>query len=586
MRTPMRAPARLLGAALPALLALAAACGDRRPAETTSTRPDSAGGVPEPGGTAVIVELGDMEKPSPLVAQGSLDADLYDVMYMGLTRGAWRNGRLASLTSNDSPMALAYHWEYVGPDSAAIRYRMRTGLRWSDGQPIDARDVVFTYAMLADTQVASPRQDDVAQIDSVHAENDSTVVFHFKRRYPEMLFASGIPIVPRHVYEPAGPAGIRGHVTLTDPVGHLVVSGPFTIGAWRRGESITLVPNPNFSPKPHLDRVVIRVVPEATTRVVEVRNGAADFVRGISFDQVPPLLGPGSGLRVEREQKRFWEFIAYLPSAHPAFADPQVRRALGMALDVPGIIHALRMEDFTQPAAGPYSPIFRDLYDSTRMKPLPVDTAGAKRILEERGWRDADGDGVREKDGRPLRFTLLTNSGNARRADVTQIVQQQWKRVGVDVRLQQMETNVFYGTLSQRKYEAALGGWGVPLSPDLSPFWSPQSPFNVVAYENADAQRLMQQALAQPTAEKANPLWRSVAERIVQDQPYTWLYYYDQVTVVRDRLRGVRVDSYGAYQNLWEWWIPRSLQGGTGSAGGASPPAPAAGARDTSDGKR
>jgi peptide/nickel transport system substrate-binding protein len=243
------------------------------------------------------------------------------------------------------------------------------------------------------------------------------------------------------------------------------------------------------------------------------------------------------------------------------------------------------MEDFVQPAAGPYSPIFRDLYDSTRMKPLPWDTAGAKRILEARGWRDADGDGIREKDGRPLRFTLLTNgTSNPRRADVVQIVQQQWRRVGVDARLQQMETNVFYTTLYDRKYEAALGSWGVGLSADITPMWAADSPFNVTTYGGEEAWGLMQQALAQPTAEKADPLWRAAAERIVQDQPFTWLYYYDQVTVVRDRLRGVRVDSYGAYQNLWEWWIPRALQGGTGSAGGASPPSPGAGARDTSTG--
>jgi peptide/nickel transport system substrate-binding protein len=586
MRIPTRGPALLRSAALPLLLALAAACGERRAADRGPARPDSAGGTPEPGGTAVVVEMGDMEMPSPLLAQGGLDSDLYDVMYMGLTRGGWRDGRPVYLTSNDSPMALAYYWEYLGPDSTALRYRMRTGVRWSDGQPIDARDVVFTYALFADPKVASPRQDDVAQIDSVRAENDSTVVFYFKRRYPEMLFASGIPIVPRHVYEAAGPGGIRGHRSFTDPVGHVVVSGPFTIGAWSRGSSITLVPNPYFSPRPHLDRVVIRVVPEATTRVVEVRNHAADFVRGIAFDQVPQLVAPGSGLHVEREHKRYWEYIAYLPTAHPAFADPQVRRALGMAVDVPGIIHALRMEGFTQPAAGPYSPIFRDLFDSTRMKPLPYDTTGAKRILEARGWRDADGDGVREKDGTPLRFTLLTNSGNARRADVSQIVQQQWKRVGVDVRLQQIETNVFFGDITARKYQAALGSWQVPLSSDITVMWAPQSPFNITAYGGQEAWGLMQRALAQPTDARADPLWRAAAERIVQDQPYTWLYYYDQVTVVRDRLRGVRVDSYGAYQNLWEWWIPRSEQGGTGSAGGASSPAPGAGTRDTSNGKR
>jgi len=564
-------PRATLGIALPLALALAA-CGERTPRGGAGTAPADSGGTPEPGGTAVVVETGDIEKPSPLVAQTSLDGDMYDVMYMGLTRGAWRDGRLAYLTSNDNPMALAYHWEYAGPDSTQLRYRMRTGLHWSDGQPITAQDVVFTYRMLADTQVASPRQEDVAQVDSVRAENDSTVVFFFKRRSPEMLQASGIPIIPRHVYEAAGPAGVRGHPSLTDPVHHLVVSGPFKIGAWARGQSITLVPNEYFTPKPHLDRVVIRVVPEATTRVVELRNGTGDFVRGIPFEQVPQLVAGEAGrhVRAEREQKRFWEYIAYLPSAHPAFADPRVRRALGMAIDVPGVIRALRMEDFTQPAWGPYSPIFRDLYDSTRMKPLPYDTVAARRMLDEAGWSDADGDGVREKDGRPLRFTLLSNgTSNARRADVTQIVQQQWKKVGVDARLQQLETNTFLTGLTDRKYQAALGSWQVGLSPDITPLWAPDSPFNIVAYRDPQTFGLMQQALAQPTVDRASPLWRQAAERIVQDQPYTWLYYYDQVTLVRDRLRGVRVDTYGAYQNLWEWWIPRALQNGTGSAGGA-----------------
>src|SRR5262249_930885 len=154
----------------------------------------------------------------------------------------------------------------------------------------------------------------------------------------------------------------------------------------------------------------------------------------------------GHRVRFEREEKRFWEYIAYLPSAHPAFADPQVRRALGMAIDVPGIIRALGMEEFTTPAAGPYPPIFRDLYDTARTKPLPFDTVAAKRILDARGWRDRDGDGVRDRDGRPLRFTLLTNAGNARRNDVTQIVQQQWKRIGVDARLRQLETVTFLNT--------------------------------------------------------------------------------------------------------------------------------------------
>lgn len=558
---------------LAAALCAAAACSSDR---TERREPKSAAGdTAQRGGTAVIVELGDMEKPMPLVAGNAFDGDLVDVMYMALTRGAWRDGRVAYLTSNDSPMALAYHWEYTGPDSTAIRYRMRRGVRWSDGVPITARDVVWTYRMLADTLTASPRQEDVAQIDSVVAENDSTVTFHFRRRYPEMLFASGVGIAPAHVYEGVKPGDLRTHPSLVDPAKGLVVSGPFKVGAWRRGAEITLVPNPEFSLRPNLDRVVIRVVPEATTRLVELRNGAADFVRGISFDQVPQVRA-APGWHIGREEARFWEYIAYNPSAHPAFADPQVRRALGMGIDVPAVIRALAMDSFATPAAGPYSPLFRDLYDPQRMHPLAFDTVAAKKLLDERGWRDTDGDGVREKGGTPLRFTLLTNAGNARRNDVTQIVQQQWKRIGVDAQLRQLETVTFLNSVQEKKYEAALGSWQVALSPDFTVLFRTGAPLNVVGYASPQADAEMDRALAQPTADAADPAWRAAAERIVQDQPYTWLYFYAPLTAVSGRLRGVRVDTYGAYQNLWEWWIPRELQGRT---------APAA-ARDTQKGTR
>jgi len=575
----MRAAALLLAA-------LAAACGgDRTGGGGTAQRDTSQepGGTPERGGTAVLVELADMEKPMPLVWQAQLDGDLVDVMYMGLTRSAWRDGRVAYLTSNDNPMAAAYHWEYTGPDSTSMRFRMRSGLKWSDGQPLTARDVVFTYRMMASPEVSSPRQGDVEQLDSVSAENDSTVVLHFKRRYADMMFATAANIVPEHVYGRTPPGQIRTHPSLNDPSKGLVVSGPFTIGAWRRNESITLVPNPYFPVRPLLDRIVIRIITEPTTRLVELRNGSVDLVRGISYDQVPQLRAADTQhqWRLEREQGRFWEYLAYLPSAHPAFADPAVRRALGLALDVNGIRRSLGMEEWTVPAAGPYSPIFKGLGDDPAVRPLPYDTARADSILDARGWKDTDGDGIRDKGGRALSFTLQTNSGNARRADVSQIVQQQWRKVGVDAKLQQLELNTFITGLIEHKYPAALGSWGVQLSPDITAQWLPGAQFNIVQYDNPEVTRLMQQALQQPTYEKANPLWRAAAERIVQDQPYTWLYYYDNLTAVKNRLRGVRIDTYGAYQNAWEWWIPRGLQGA--ARGGA---APAGGGNDTAKGKR
>ena len=557
----MRMRNRVLAGVVLALMT--AGCGDRVGEEEVLPRAPLTGTgepAPERGGTAVLAELHDLEMPMPIVYQADLDSDLVDIMYMGLTRLAWREGRLAHLLSDESPMAIAWRWEYTGADSSAMRFRMRSALRWSDGKPLTARDVVWTYRTIRDSRAASPRQEDIQIVDSVQAENDSTVVFHFRRRSPDMLSAASIPIAPEHSFAGTPPAQLRTHPTLADPT-RLVVSGPFRVGAWRPNAQVTLAPNPHFAPKPLLDAIAIRIVPEPTTRLVELQTGRVDFVRPVSTDMLGELKRRLPTLRFEREQRRFWEFVAYNPRTVEAFRDPNVRRALGMALDVPAIVQGLRLEPFVAVASGPYPPIFRDLYDPARMRPLAFDTTRARALLAAAGWRDADGDGVVEKDGKPLRFTLLTNSGNQRRADVSQVIQQQWRRIGVDAQLQKLEFTAVQEKQYSKQYEAILGGWGVNLSPDLTGIFGAEAQLNIVSFDDPEAQRLMAQAKEQPTAQLANPLWRAAAARIVELQPYSFLYYYDPVTAVSDRLRGVRIDTYGAYQNSWEWWIPRARQG-------------------------
>jgi peptide/nickel transport system substrate-binding protein len=540
-------------AGLAALLALSA-CGGDRGGEGGADTPRGKGDeqAARRGGTAVVGENTDIQSPFPLFYVGGLDSDLMDVMYMGLTRGAWRDGRLVALLSDQSPMAMAWHWELMGPDSASVRYRMRSGLRWSDGQPVTAHDVVFTYGLYADSKVASPRQDNVAKIDSVVAENDSTVVFHFERRYPEMIFDSGLGIIPRHVYANVPPASLKTHPSIARPE-QLVVSGSFRIGERRPGQQITLVPNEHAAARPLLDRIVIRVIPENTTRLVELRNGTVDFSRGVSFDQIPALRQQAPNVRFDTETGRYWEYLGY-NLRRPQFADPNVRRALGMAVDVPAIIRQLRMGEFVTQAAGPYPPILKDFHDPA-MRPLPYDTAGARRLLEAAGWRDTNGDGIREKDGKPFRATLVTNAGNQRRADVSQILQRMWRAVGMDLQLQQYELGTVQERQMSHDFDIVLGSWGIELTGSLGALFTPGVQLNFVGYDNPEVGRLIAEAQAAPTAAQSVPLWKSVAERIVQDQPYTWLYFYGPVTARSARLQGVRVDAYGAYQNTWEWWV-------------------------------
>ena len=563
----MMTMSRVIGGVLGAgLLSMLAACGGER----EGGGPGEVGGEPEAGGTAIIAEGSDMNQPNALLVQGGLDGNLQDILYMTLLRGAWRDGRLAYLTAEESPMALARAYEYTGADSASIRYHLRTDARWSDGQPITAHDVTFTYERLRDPQLASPRQDYTENIDSVVAENDSTVLFRFDRRYPEMRFHSGHGIVPRHLYESVEPAEFASHPSNQNPAnGALVVSGPYLISDWQRGRQVVLSRNPHFQPQGHLDQIVFRIIPEIATRLVEVQTGNIDWMPGVTFDQIPALRQQAPNIRFEREEKRFFDYIAYNPHAYPAFADAEIRRALGLAIDAPRVIAALQMSDYAIPAAGPYPPIFEDLYDPERMAPLEHDAEEAKRILAAKGWRDSNGDGIVEQDGHPFHFTLVTNAGNQRRADVMQIVQQQWRALGVDAQLRAVEFNTFMDALVEHNFEAALGGWSVALSADLSGMWGAGSPYNIVSYSNPETLALFDRALSQPTDEAATPIWKAAAARLIQDQPYTWLYYFDQVNAINNRLRGVEVNTFGPYQNAWEWWIPRELQRGGRAAAGA-----------------
>jgi peptide/nickel transport system substrate-binding protein len=510
--------------------------------------------------TVTILSLADISKPMPFVSETVLDGSVVSQLYRPLLAPRWEAGRLLYLTADQDVRALAKSYEFFGPDSASVRYHLRGDTRWSDGQPVTAHDAVWTMETRGNPVVASPRRDYNQFIESVVAEDDSTLVVHFTRRYPEMLPHTSGELAPRHVFEGSDPANLRNHPTLTQPEGgNLVVSGPYTIGEWRRGQRVILVPNPEFDPRPNIPRVVFQVIPEQTTRLVEFQTGNADVLE-LPFDMVDLVRESVPDMRIEVREGRVYDYIAYNPNAHPALADRDIRRALGMAIDREGMIRALDLEGWAQPAGGPFSPIQTLHFDPEAQRPLPYDPDGAARILDEKGWVPGTG-GIRSRDGRPLRFVLSTNAGNQRRADIAQIVQDQWRRIGVDAQIQTRESNTFFDALTRRDFEASIAGWSIALFVDMTSLWEGDSPFNYTSFDDPEVSRIMAEALAQPTEEAAAVYWREAAARIVEAQPYSWLFYMDVLVGVRDRIQGTRIDTLGDLQNLHEWWIVPAGEG-------------------------
>lgn len=562
---PALALAVLVAATVPA------ACGDQGPADGPGSGGD--GEAPREGGAAVVGVSTGASSVLPPLARTSLDGELSELLFLSLNRARWSEGRLEF--DEDHALGLARGWTF-GADSTTLTYRLRPGLEWSDGTPMTARDARFTFELLADPDAGLPLAHVTRRMDSVTARGDTAVTFHFARRYPGMLFDTGVGLLPEHVYgevpaadfmQLAGRAARGGGdgeegasvAEGAEETGRPVVSGPFRLAEWSRGERVVLVRNPSAPVAPRLDTLVFRVLPEEGTRLAELRSGGVDLARVESFRQARQMAAR-EGFEVHRVPRRAYDYVAWNPEGHPAFSDPRVREALSLALDRAAILEALEAGDLAEPAAGPYGPLFPQL----RVEPDgPLhDVDRARRLLEEAGWTlpdDADGRGVRSREGRLLGFELATPAGSDRRTTAAELIGSQLAEVGVraDIRIQ--EFNSLFGRVRAGDYEAALLGWQVGLDPDISQFWyDPEAPTNVVGYDDARVRALMDSARAAPTADAAQPHWTRAARRIAGDHPYAFLWHFDLVYVSGPRLRGVETGVLGVTHDAHEWWTEAS----------------------------
>ncbi len=504
-------------------------------------------------GPLVIGETTDVGVLLPTVETSAFDAEINSQLYLGLNSARWESGSIEYLIDERS---LAERWQ-LGPDSTTLHYDLRSDAVWSDGQPIDAGDVVFTYELIRRPEIASPHIDSWEHLDSVVALGDRRVAFYFDRRYPGMLFDTGVGIIPEHALAGAATdnATLAGHAALADPAGNLVVSGPYQVAEWSRGERLVLESNPTaFTPGPVIDTVIFRFLPDQVTRLIELENGMIDLARSIPMTRAEEL-SADARLRIETIDDRFYDYIAWNPARIEPFADREVRRALSLAIDRQAIIDALGITPFASPAAGPYPPIFSKVADPS-LEPDPHLADSARAILASRGWSDTDGDDILDKDGRPFRFTLLTQAGNQRRSSAAQVIQAGYAEIGVDMEIRLVEFNTLLGLIFEtRDFEAVLLGWQVALEPNylVGQFWPPDHPFNITGYASSVLDELIPAAQDAATADEAAPIWREAARVIADDRPYAFLWFFDEAVAVNERVKGTRIDTYGLYQNLYQW---------------------------------
>jgi peptide/nickel transport system substrate-binding protein len=562
--TPITETMRMKRLILPFTLVLLAACGGAGSQAATDTET-----IPEAeryGGTTVVSIHTDPRSLNTLV-NADLEAAELQLSLLSL--------RLVQYDDNLEPAPLlAERWDTVrvAPDTLALTFHLRRDVRWHDGTPTTAEDVRFTYERMRDPQVGFGRNGFLDLWSPVAEVVDSfTIRFHLRAHTEFLDFWTYDVILPAHVLRDVPPEQLRHHAFGAHPIGN----GPFRFVRYVPQQEWVFEANPDFPEalggRPYLDRLVVRIVPDENTRFVELMRGALDLA-GIRPAQVDQARAAG-GVRLLTHKPTTYAFLAW-NTRRPMFGDARVRRALGMAIDREGLVHGFlgghgEVGRFTAtPRHWQYDPMDPETL-------LPYDPEGAGRLLDEAGWRLRDDSGVRtDEQGRPLRFTLLAPHAVQTYTDILPAVQFQLRQLGADVQAQFLELSTMWdrvgGSLDAngervRDFDALLFQWDEYVRLDNSYILHSRNRdhgFNTAGYANPRADWFMDTLAVTLDRETARPLWREYQRFMVQESPFTVLFYPYHTLAVRHRLQGVEFDAAGGLlASAPRWWIVPGARG-------------------------
>ena len=416
-----------------------------------------------------------------------------------------------------------------------IVFTLRKGVRFHDHHAFDAHDVKFTYESIMDPNNLSPRTPDFEPIQRVEILDPYSVRIVYKRLFSPAINVWTIGILPEHLLNhdvldheatarglsKAAQAnfGMRESRLNRHPIG----TGPFRFIEWQTDEFIHLERNTDYwEGPPEYHHYYMRIIPDILTQEVEFQAGAIDYY-GVLPHQVArykkdPTYQSFSSLGFG------YTYIGY-NNRKPLFADPTVRRALGMAINVEEFIQ-YNLYGEGERTTGPF-PQTTEWYDHS-IEPLPYDPDGAVHILQELGW-ERNREGWLQKDGKPFEFNLLTNSGNPIRKNIMTIAQNAWKKIGIHCHTQYFEWAVFLNdVVNTGEFDALVLGWNMGIDPDLYQIWhssqaGPQQ-LNFVGYHNPEADDLIIRIRREYDREKQIALTHRLHRVVYDDQPYTFLY--------------------------------------------------------------
>jgi len=518
------------------VLAVAACSGQDRSAA-------GGGDTPQRGGMAVVAIPTELDYPNSLV---SSDRWAQEVNRFLLFLPLMQYG-----PKQEYQPALATSWELLG-DTGAV-FHLRRDVRWTDGQPTTSADVVFTYQRAMDPKTGFPNAEWFSWYTGVDAPDAYTVRFHFRPQDDPLAGLPLLPIMPKHLLDSIPAEQLRQASFNQHPVGN----GPFRFVEHRQNDRWVFDANPDFPAalgRPYLDRVVLRVVPEATAQITALLTGEADMITTAGAPGWKQLASRPEIRRIQRQTRQI-SIIAW-NGRRPALRDPRVRLALSLAIDRRTILDALR-GGLGELAIGPITPSsWAFAHD---LKPLPYAPDSARVLLAQAGYADRNGDGyLEDASGRPLEITLKIPP-TAFNRNMGEMLQAQLKRVGVKLTPVVEDVGLWRSDLEAKSRPFD----GAPLTFETDPrllfreqfhSGSRDQPMQWAGYANPAVDSILDTAPLTSDRQTATALWHRFQVILAQDQPWTFMYYFPDLAEVRNTLQGTDMDVRGTLVAVTHWW--------------------------------
>jgi len=449
---------------------------------------------------------------------------------------------------------LATDWS-ISKDQLTFTFHIRRGVRWHDGAPFSGKDVVATVRKILDPSVRSMHLrnnfvdlEDIATLPG----DDFTVVARYRKPYFLAFRAlATLSIYPAHLLQTAG--DLLHSPLHRAPVG----TGPYRFEQWKSGERISFARNEDYwGRKAYLDKVVYRIVLDPTVGLQMLAKGEFALYLQLSPQQWARDLQPLKGkVRRIKFYAPNYNFIAW-NEERPFFADARVRQAMNLAIDTEGIRRTFLL-GLDRPTTCHFY-LDSSACDPT-LSPRPHDPARAAKLLDEAGWIDHDGDGLRDKDGVVFRFTFLMNADSTFLAKLTPYLQQELGKLGVAMEIRKVDWALFTQLIEEHRFDATSLRWGnSDVVQDPYEIWhssQAKDGSNFVSFRDPAVDSLIERARATLDDARRNELYRGMGRVLFEQAPYTFLYSRPSLDAVRADVRGIRPAV--TWYDLHDVWLAR-----------------------------